>query len=253
MNVTRAGSEAARLSIDLSQSVQALVRVSEHTPAIPASEMAAVLRYLAAAEFGLAQAFEQLAVCVRRSADEGLFWAADSETETAQAAKGLRMAARRLSRAAECSTDVGTLLVDARADIAAEGRAVSRRLLRRRSIRFATEDDSTQASDAARVGPATAVPATRLRETFRATRRVKNPRWSDPVEIATVDPAEWISPSETAELLEITRNTLATSWVHSKIGPRRYRVQGAFAYRRSEVESVRDHRAQLQQEKQRAA
>lgn len=80
---------------------------------------------------------------------------------------------------------------------------------------------------------------------FRATRRVKNPGWSDPVEIATVDPAEWISPAETAELLEITRNTLATSWVHSKIGPRRYRVQGAFVYRRTEVETVRDHRAQV--------
>lgn len=253
MNVTRAGSEATRLSIELSQSVQALVRVSEHTPAIPASEMCAALRYLAAAEFGLAQAFEQLAVCVRRSADEGLFWAADSEAETAQAAKGLRMAARRLSRAAECSTDVGTLLVDARADIASEGRAVSRRLLRRRSIRVASEDDSPQVSDAAQVGAATAVPAPRRSQTFRATRRVKNPRWSDPVEIATVDPAEWISPTETAELLEITRNTLATSWVHSHIGPRRYRVQGAFVYRRSEVETVRDHRAAQVLARQRAA
>lgn len=245
MNVTRAGSESARLSVELSQCVQALVRVSEHTPAIPASEMCAVLRYLAAAEFGLAQAFEQLAVCVRRSADEGLFWAADSEAETVQAAKGLRTAARRLSRGAECSTDVGTLLVDARADIAAEGRAVSRRFLRRRSIRLATEDDSTQVSDVAPVGPADAVPVPRRSQMFRATRRVKNPGWSDPVEIATVDPAEWISPAETAELLEITRNTLATSWVHSKIGPRRYRVQGAFVYRRTEVETVRDHRAQV--------
>jgi hypothetical protein len=245
VNATRAGSEATRLSIELSQSVQALVRVTEPTPVIPASEMCAALRYLAAAEFGLAQAFEQLAVCARRSADEGLFWAAESQTETAQAAKGLRTAARRLSRAAECSTDVGTLLVDARADIASEGRAVSRRLLRRRNTRCTTEDESTQVSDVAPVRLADPMPAPRPPETSRATRRVKTPRWSNPVEVATVDPAEWISPTVTAELLEITRNTLATSWVHSHIGPRRYRVQGAFVYRRSEVEAVRDHRAQV--------
>ena len=175
MNVTRAGSEATRVSIELSQTVQALVRVTEPTPAIPASEMAAVLRYLAAAEYGLAQAFEKPAVCTRRPADDSLFWAAESEAEPAQAAKGLRMAARRLSRAVECSTDVATLLVDARVDIAFEGRAVRRRLLRRRSIRFATQDDSPQAPDAAPVGPVSAVPPARLPKTGRATRRVKNP------------------------------------------------------------------------------
>lgn len=243
MNVTRAGSESTRLSIELSQTLQLLVRASEHTPAIPASEMCAVLRYLAAAEFGLAQAFEQLAVCVGRSADDGLFWAAESATETALAAKGLRLAARRMSRAAECSTDVGTLLTDAREDIALEGRAVNRRLLDRRTAKGTTDGDQTPDEPRPR----------RLPERCRKTIRVKTPRWPDPVEVGTVDHVEWISPAATADLLEITRNTLATSWVTSRIGPRRYRVDGAFAYRRSEVESVRDHRSQVLHGRQPAA
>lgn len=238
MNITRAGSESTRLSIELSQTVQALVRVSEPTPAIPASEMCAVLRYLAAAEFGLAQAFEQLAGCVRRSADDGLFWAAESVTETAQAATGLRMAAQRVSRAAECSTDVGTLLADARADIASEGRAVTRRLLERRTTRSDREQDETEAA---------------TQEERWPSGRVKTPHWSDPVEVSVVEAAEWMGPAETAELLGISRTTLATSWVTSRTGPRRYRVDGAFAYRRSEVESVHEHRSRGLCERQPAA
>jgi hypothetical protein len=233
VNVTRAGSETTRLSIELSQTVQALVRVSEDTPAIPASEMCAVLRYLAAAEFGLAQAFEQLAGCVRRSADDGLFWAAESAPELAGAAKGLRLAARRLSRGAECSTDVATLLADARADIALEGRAVSRRLLDRRST-DCTPD----------LAPPPRLPG---------RSRVKTPPWSDPVEVSSVDPAEWISPAKAALLLEISPNTLTSYWVTTRVGPRRYRVDGAYVYRRSEVESVRDRRAQVLRERRPAA
>jgi hypothetical protein len=213
MSVTRAGSEATRLSIELALQVQALVRVVDEEPAIPASEICAALHHLAAFEFGLGQALHHLTVCVDRSIDPDLFWAAEASDKTAAwALAGVASAARRLGDAEQHAVQTATLLTDACEELFPEAHALRRRLLARG---ITLQDTTAKASDA------------------HEERAAVHPSEHDP---------EWMTSEQAAAMLEISATTIKTTWVTKKTGPPRHRVDGYFAYRRSEVSAFRDAR-----------
>lgn len=58
-----------------------LVRTTESEPAIPASELMVVLGHLSTAGYGLAQGLPQLATCLHRSTEQGLYWADGEEAD----------------------------------------------------------------------------------------------------------------------------------------------------------------------------
>ncbi|HEY5845402.1 MAG TPA: helix-turn-helix domain-containing protein, partial [Microlunatus sp.] len=76
-------------------------------------------------------------------------------------------------------------------------------------------------------------------------------------ERAAVHPAEhdpeWMTSEQAAAMLGISVHTIRTTWVTKKTGPPRHRVQGHYAYRRSEVIAVRDARRDLSDAKDTAA
>ena len=84
--VTRAGSQANRYSIELGEAVRALVRATAAEPAIPASELMVVLGHLSTAGYGLAQGLQQLAACLGRSTEQGLYWAAGEDADWSEVA-----------------------------------------------------------------------------------------------------------------------------------------------------------------------
>lgn len=234
MSVTRAGSEATRLSIELAQQVQALVRLVEDEPAIPASEMCAALHHLAAFGFGLAQALQHLTVCVDRSAEPDLFWAADAPKEThTWALAGVASAADRLGDAEQHAVQMATMLRDACEDLVPEALALQKRLLARGVTLPATETTAPETPNGTALTP-------RVREERAAT----HPADHDP---------EWMTSEQAAVMLGISVNTIKTTWVRHKVGPPRHRVDGYFAYRRSEVITVRDSRRALRDAKDTAA
>ena len=127
------------------------MRVVEDEPAIPASEMCAALHHLAAFEFGLAQALHHLTVCVDRSAEPDLFWAADAPNEThAWALAGVASAADRLGDAEQHAVQMATMLTDACEDLVPEAHALKKRLLARGVTLPATETTAE--------APSTAIP-----------------------------------------------------------------------------------------------
>lgn len=222
MSVTRAGSEATRLSIELAQQVQALVRVVEDEPAIPASEMCAALHHLATFEFGLAQALHHLTVCVDRSGEPDLFWAADAPNEThAWALAGVASAADRLGQAEQHAVQMATLITDACEDLVPEAHALMKRLL----ARGITLPERREARDG-------------------EMRAATHPAEHNP---------EWMTSLQAAVMLGISVHTIKTTWVRHKVGPPRHRVDGYFAYRRTEVITVRDARRALRDAKDTAA
>jgi hypothetical protein len=233
MSVTRAGSEATRLSIELALQVQALVRVVEDEPAIPASEICVALHHLAAFEFGLAQALQHLTVCVQRSAASDLFWAADASDKTAAwALAGVASAARRLGEAEQHTVQIAILLTDACEDLFPEAHALKKRLL-------ACGVTLPETETAIEV-PATTAKTPRVRE----ERAAAHPAEHD---------SDWMTSEQAAAVLGISVTTIKTTWVRHKVGPPRHRVDGYFAYRRSEVITVRDARRALRDAKNSAA
>ena len=65
--------------------------------------------------------------------------------------------------------------------------------------------------------------------------------------------SEWMTSEQAAVMLGISVNTIRTTWVRHKVGPPRHRVDGYFAYRRTEVITVRDARRALRDAKDTAA
>jgi hypothetical protein len=129
--VTRAGSQANRYSIELGEAVRALVRATEAEPAIPASELMVVLGHLSTAGYGLAQGLQQLAACLGRSTEQGLYWAAGedadwSEVTTAHLSVGA--AVKSLCTASRRAEQWGELAGHAQRQLMREAHAVEVRL-----------------------------------------------------------------------------------------------------------------------------
>lgn len=129
--VTRAGSQANRYSIELGEAVRALVRVTESEPAIPASELMVVLGHLSTAGYGLAQGLLQLAACLHRSTEHGLYWAVGEDadwSEVAAANLSVGAAVKSLTRASQRAEQWGELAGHAKRQLMREAAAVEARL-----------------------------------------------------------------------------------------------------------------------------
>lgn len=129
--VTRAGSQANRYSIELGEAVRALVRTTEAEPAIPASELMVVLGHLSTAGYGLAQGLLQLAACLHRSTEQGLYWAAGEDadwSEIAAANLSVGAAVKSLTRASQRAEQWGELAGHAKRQVMREAAAVEARL-----------------------------------------------------------------------------------------------------------------------------
>jgi hypothetical protein len=135
--VTRAGSQANRYSIELSEAVRALVRATASEPAIPASELMVVLGHLSTAGYGLAQGLLQLATCLHRSTEQGLYWAAGKDadwSEVAAANLSVGAAAKSLTRASQRAEQWGELAGRAGREVTVEAAAVEVRLINLRGV-----------------------------------------------------------------------------------------------------------------------
>ena len=129
--VTRAGSQANRYSIELGEAVRALVRVTESEPAIPASELMVVLGHLSTAGYGLAQGLLQLATCLHRSTEQGLYWAAGEDadwSEVAAANLSVGASVKSLTRASQRAEQWGELAGHAQRQLMREASMVEARL-----------------------------------------------------------------------------------------------------------------------------
>lgn len=129
--VTRAGSQANRYSIELGEAIWALVRVTESEPAIPASELMVVLGHLSTAGYGLAQGLLQLATCLHRSTEQGLYWAAGEDadwSEVAAANLSVGAAVKSLTCASQRAEQWGELAGHAQRQLMREAAAVEARL-----------------------------------------------------------------------------------------------------------------------------
>lgn len=219
--VTRAGSQASRWSIETVERVRALVRVTSPEVPIPASEMYAVLGHLESVGYGLAQGLRQLAVCLDQSTGAGLFWAAHETTEDTipDPEIWLPAAVKTLDVAAQAAVCLGTLLADAREEIAQEACEVELRLLQRSggtTGRHDLFDDLTEP-----------VP--------------------DEEPKAVVDPllgdGEWLTVEEAAAGVGLSVNTLRNlAWRKRYDGPTGHTVEGRLHFRRVDVVAFRDRR-----------
>ena len=129
--VTRAGSQANRYSIELGEAVRALVRATASEPAIPASELMVVLGHLSTAGYGLAQGLQQLAACLGRSTEQGLYWAAGEDAdwpEVAVAHLSVGAAVKSLSTASQRAEQWAELAGHAKRQLMREAHAVEVRL-----------------------------------------------------------------------------------------------------------------------------
>ena len=220
--VTRAGSQANRWSIELVERVRALVRVTGPELPIPASEMYAVLGHLESVGYGLAQGLRQLAVCLDQSTGAGLFWAAHETTQdtTPDPEIWLPAAVKTLDVAAQAAVCLGTLLADAREEIAQEACEVELRLLQRpggTTGRHDPFDDLTEP-----------VP--------------------DEEPVSAVDPlsvgeGEWLTVEEAAIGVGLSVNTLPNlAWRRRYDGPTGHTVDGRLQFRRVDLIAFRDRR-----------
>lgn len=145
--VTRAGSQANRYSIELSEAVRALVRSTAAEPAIPASELMVVLGHLSTVGYGLAQGLQQLAACLGRSTEQGLYWAAGEDvkqSERAAAHLSVAAAVRSLTSASRRAEQWGELAGRAGREVAAEAAAVEVRLINLRGVPADVPDLKTE-------------------------------------------------------------------------------------------------------------
>lgn len=215
--VTRAGSQANRYSIELGEAVRALVRSTASEPAIPASELMVVLGHLSTAGYGLAQGLQQLAACLGRSTEQGLYWAAGEDadwSEVTAAHLSVSAAVRSLSTASQRAEQWGELAGHAKRQLVREACAVE--------VRLSAHLNEPRAS----VGlhPAAASP-------------------EEPVEEWFAD-REWLTVQEAAELAGVAFNTMNNSkWRRDYGAPTAHRDgQRRVQFRRDDVLAFRHQR-----------
>jgi len=218
--VTRAGSQANRWSIELVERMRALVRVTSAEVPIPASEMHAVLGHLESVGFGLAQGLRQLAVCLDQSTEAGLFWAAHetSEDEIPDPEIWLVAAVTTLDVAAQAAVCLGTLLADAREEIAQEALEVELRLLQRPEGTTGRHDPFDG--------------QTKPLITEQESRR-------DQV-LPPVEETDWLTPEVAAAITGMAAGTLRNLSWRERYGLTGYKVDGRLHFRRVDVRACRD-------------
>lgn len=213
--VTRAGSQANRYSIELGEAVRALVRTTASQPAIPASELMVVLGHLSAAGYGLAQGLLQLATCLHRSTEHGLYWAAGEDVQPAErAAAHLSVAAavKALTSASRRAEQWGELAGRAGREITAEAAAVELRLINLRGVPADVPDLEPE------------------------------PEVEESSEDWFVD-KEWLSVEEAADVAGVALNTMRSPvWRHNYGAPVPETHQGRLRFRCDEVVAYREQR-----------
>lgn len=216
--VTRAGSQANRYSIELGEAVRALVRATEAEPAIPASELMVVLGHLSTAGYGLAQGLQQLATCLHRSTEQGLYWAAGEDadwSEVTAANLSVGAAVKSLTTASQRAEQWGELTGHAKRQVMREASAVEARLCAHLNERRGA------------VGVRPDLPPVESVETWFADR-------------------EWLTVEEAAELAGVAVTTMANSkWRRDYGAPTANRDaadQRRLHFRRDEVLAFRQRR-----------
>jgi hypothetical protein len=221
--VTRAGSQANRYSIELGEAVRALVRSTASEPAIPASELMVVLGHLSTAGYGLAQGLQQLAACLGRSAEQGLYWAAGEDvdwSEVAAAHLSVGAAVRSLSSASQRAEQWGELAGHAKRQLVREACAVE--------VRLSAHLNEPRAGAGAGAGAG-------LRPAAASAEEPADEWFAD---------REWLTVEEAAELAGVAFNTMNNSkWRRDYGAPTAHRDdQRRVQFRRDDVLAFRHQR-----------